>query len=40
MKTGKYYYDLEEDELNEFAVEDGFLEFFRKINKIYTKTFV
>ena len=40
MKTGKYYYDLEEDELNEFAVEDGFLEFFRKINTIYTKIFV
>lgn len=40
MKTGKYYYDLEEDKLNEFAVEDGFLEFFRKINTIYTKIFV
>ncbi len=31
IKTGKYYYDLEEDELNKVAVEDGFLEFFRKV---------
>lgn len=30
IKTGKYYYDLEEDELDQVAVEDGFLEFFRK----------
>ena len=29
-KTGKYYYDLDEGELDEVAVEDGFLEFFRK----------
>lgn len=28
--TGKYYYDLGEDELNQVAVEDGFLTFFRK----------
>lgn len=30
MKTGKYYYDLEEDELDQVAVEDGFLDFFKK----------
>lgn len=29
-KTGKYYYDLEEDELDQVAVEDGFLEFFKR----------
>ena len=28
--TGKYYYDLGDDELNQVAVEDGFLTFFRK----------
>ncbi|MCM1105211.1 MAG: hypothetical protein NC409_14040 [Clostridium sp.] len=33
MKTGKYYYDLAEEELDKVAVEDGFLEFFRKICK-------
>lgn len=31
IKTGKYYYDLPEDTLEQVAVEDGFLEFFRKI---------
>ena len=30
IKTGKYYYDLEEDELDQFAIEDGVLEFFKK----------
>lgn len=29
-KTGKYYYDLEKDELDQVAVEDGFLDFFKK----------
>lgn len=29
-KTGKYYYDLEDGELDVLAVEDGFLDFFRK----------
>lgn len=29
IKTGKYYYDLAEEELDQVAVEDGFLEFFR-----------
>lgn len=30
IKTGKYYYDLPPEELDQFAVEDGVLEFFRK----------
>jgi len=30
LKTGKYYYDLEEEALDRVAVEDEFLEFFRK----------
>ncbi|MDO4303128.1 MAG: non-canonical purine NTP pyrophosphatase [Bacillota bacterium] len=29
IKSGKYYYDLEHDELDRVAVEDGFLDFFR-----------
>lgn len=34
IKTGKYYYDLAEKELDKVAVEDGFLEFFKKaLNK-------
>lgn len=31
MKTNKYYYDLADDELEQFAVEDGVLRFFEKI---------
>ena len=31
IKTGKYYYDLAAEELDVVAVEDGFLEFFKKI---------
>lgn len=30
-KTGKYYYDLDEKERDQVAVEDGFLEFFLRI---------
>ncbi len=30
IRTGKYYYDLEKDELDQVAVEDGFLDFFKK----------
>ena len=30
IRTGKYYYDLEKDELDQVAVEDGFLVFFKK----------
>ena len=31
IKTNQYYYDMSEDALNQFAVEDGVLEFFQKI---------
>lgn len=31
IKTNKYYYDLEEDRLEQVAAEDGFLEFFKKV---------
>lgn len=31
IKTNKYYYDLPEDKLEQVAVEDGFLEFFKNI---------
>lgn len=30
IKTGKYYYDLQGGRLDEVAVEDGFLEFFKR----------
>lgn len=30
IRTGKYYYDLAKGELDRVAVEDGFLQFFRK----------
>lgn len=31
IKTNKYYYDLPEDKLEQLAVEDGFLKFFKKV---------
>lgn len=31
IETGKYFYELGEDEMNQLAVEDGFREFFRKL---------
>lgn len=31
IKTGKYYYDLTEEELDQVAVEDGFIRFFQEI---------
>lgn len=31
IKTGKYYYDLSEQELDQMAVEDGFLRFFEHV---------
>lgn len=31
IKTNKYYYDLPEDKLEQVAVEDGFLEFFKNV---------
>lgn len=33
LKTGKYYYDLPKEELEQLAVEDGVLAFFEKIKK-------
>lgn len=30
IKTGKYFYDLEETKMDQVAVEDGFIDFFRK----------
>lgn len=30
LRTGKYYYDLEEGSVDKIAVEDGFLNFFRR----------
>ena len=34
MKTNKYYYDLAAEELEQFAVEDGVLQFFKKIFEV------
>lgn len=34
IKTGKYYYDLPAEALDQVAVEDGFLEFFRRILRV------
>ncbi|MCM1261149.1 MAG: hypothetical protein NC313_00400 [Butyrivibrio sp.] len=34
IKTNKYYYDLEDERLEQVAVEDGFLLFFQKIGDI------
>lgn len=31
IKSGKYYYDLPEQELDQIAVEDGFLQFFERV---------
>lgn len=31
IKTNKYYYDLSSEELERFAVEDGFLQFFKQV---------
>ena len=31
IRTGKYYYDLPESELEQVAVEDGFLQFFEQV---------
>ncbi len=31
IKTGKYYYDLSEEELDQFAIEDGVLRFFENV---------
>ncbi len=37
MKTNKYYYDLSADELEQFAVEDGVVQFFEKILNLNTE---
>lgn len=34
IKTGKYFYDLEETDRDEVAVKEGFLEFFRSVLKL------
>lgn len=34
IKTNKYYYDLPPEKLEQVAVEDGFLQFFKKVLKI------
>lgn len=31
IKTNKYYYDLPTDRLEQVAVEDGFLDFFKRV---------
>ena len=33
IKSGEYYYDLPDNKLDQVAVEDGFLEFFKKLNR-------
>lgn len=33
-KSGKYYYDLPEQELDQIAVEEGFIEFFQKVKRL------
>lgn len=35
LKTGKYYYDMPKEELEQLAVEDGVLAFFEKIKKYF-----
>lgn len=35
MKTNKYYYDLSADELEQLAVEDGVLQFFKKVLNLH-----
>ena len=33
IKSGRYYYDLPEEKLEQMAVEDGFIKFFEKVLK-------
>lgn len=33
IKTGRYYYDLADSDLEQFAIEDGFLSFFERVLK-------
>ncbi len=37
IKTNQYYYDLPENEVDRIAVEDGFLEFFRKVLREHSR---
>lgn len=34
MKTGKYFYDLKEGKIDQVAVEDGFLDFFKNYRNL------
>lgn len=34
IKTGEYFYDLSQEELNSFQVEDGFCRFFREVMEV------
>ena len=38
IKTGKHFYDLTEEELDQVAVEDGFLRFFKNLNFLKNRT--
>lgn len=35
IETGEYFYDLEEEQVDQVAVEDGFLQFFREVLQEY-----
>ena len=37
LKTGKYYYDMPKEELEQLAVEDGVLAFFEGVKKYFGK---
>ena len=37
LKTGKYYYDMPKEELEQLAVEDGVLAFFEEVKKYFGK---
>ncbi len=39
ISTGKYYYDLQSNALDQVAVEDGFLMFFEKVLADYENGF-
>lgn len=35
LETGEYFYDLEEEQVDQVAVEDGFLQFFQEVVQEY-----
>ena len=37
MKTNQYYYDLPEERLNQVAAEDGFLQFFQRVQEDWSR---